>query len=112
MKTLKFINYFALALPFLCLMTYPFFEVTSLILTLYSGIFIGLIQMSIGLIILFKYPHNHQIRLYWIFVILFFSSWFFTQKIGNQDIISFTLFIVSLSLAIYLTIIINKTTSL
>lgn len=108
MKTIKYLNTFAVGLPFLILLTYPIYLDTSIFYALYSTMITGFIQVILGLVMLFREPKNKFIITYLITVLLFFLLWYLNMNVFNSDYMTFFLFSVPPILAIYLSIIIYK----
>jgi hypothetical protein len=111
MKTLKYINTFAIGLP-LILLSIGFIINDAagnwIGSALFSTILTGLIQVLLGLFLLYKNPKNKHLRIYIVSVIVFFLLWFIDVKIFYSDILSYILFSIPLILAIYFSIIIYK----
>ncbi len=108
MKTIKNLNTFAVGLPLIILITYPFFKEGSLLFALLSTMITGLIQFCLGLSLLFEMPDNSKFQIYIVAVFAFFTLWFITAQTGYEDIISYILFSIPVILAIYLSILIYK----
>lgn len=111
MKTIKFLNTLAIALPIILLLIgigINDSEGNYISYALYSTMITGAIQLLLGLIILINEPRNKYILLYFLVVIIFFALWYFNVKIICSDLLTFTLFPIPLLLAIYLSILIYK----
>lgn len=108
MKIIKYINTFAITLPFLITSTYPIIGETAIYFSLYSTMITGLIQVILGIILLINNPKNKFIQFYIVAVILFFTGWYFNQNINYLDFISFILLPIPLILATYLSILIYR----
>jgi hypothetical protein len=108
MKAVKYLNTFAIGLPFLILITYPIYDEASIFYALYSTMITGFIQVILGLYLFIKEPKNKTTIAYLSTVILFFSLWYFNMNIFYSDYIGFSLFPIPLILAIYLSFIIYK----
>jgi hypothetical protein len=108
MKAVKYLNTFAIGLPFLILTAYPIYDETSIFYALYSTMITGFIQVILGLYLFIKEPKNKFIIAYLSTVILFFSLWYFNMNIFYSDYIGFSLFPIPLILAIYLSFLIYK----
>jgi hypothetical protein len=111
MKILKHINTFAIGLPITLLLI-------GLIINdpgqnfigyaLFSTMLTGLIQVLLGLFLLYKNSKNKYLIIYIIAVILFFLLWFINVRINYLDIITFILFPIPLIIAAYFSLIIYK----
>lgn len=108
MKTIKYINTFAISLPFLIAITYPIFEDSAIVFGLYSTMITGFLQVILGIIMLFKNPKNKSFQFYIAAVLLFFSLWYFNANIYYSDSLSVCLFSIPPILAIYLSVLIYK----
>lgn len=108
MKNINYLNYFAVGLPLLILITYPVFKEGSLVFALLSTILTGLIQVILGIKMLFDEPKDKNLKIYITTVIVFFISWSITARIENNEFIKYLLFSIPPILAIYLSIIIYK----
>lgn len=95
MKTLKYINAFALSLPFL-LGLLGFVDNVFWFFALLSTMVTGFLQMLVALLLLFWIPKNIHLYIYFFFTILFFVLW-----LGFE--IEYWLFVLPALLAIYLT---------
>jgi hypothetical protein len=110
MKTIKYLNNFAVGLPFLLAATV--FKETALLWSVTSTMATGFIQVILGLILLFKNPFNNFLIFYLLGVISFFMAWGFNSYIHYSDFLGTTLFFVPPFLAAYLTYIIYKKANL
>jgi len=108
MKTIKNLNTFAVGLPLVILITYPFFKEGALLFALLSTMVTGFIQFCLGLKLLFEMPNNLKLQIYIVAVFLFFGLWFINNLIGYKDALTFILFPIPLILAIYLSVLIYK----
>src|SRR4051812_32251219 len=108
MKTIKRINTFAIALPFLILLTIPILKQDAIALSLISTIVTGFLQLCISVKMLMDDRYNKRILAYIITVVLFFVLWFINHLIGYNDMISYSLLLIPFLLAIYLSVIIYK----
>jgi len=108
MKIIKYINTFAITLPFLILITCSIFGDDAIYVSLFSTIITGIIQIILGLILLLKNPRNKFIQAYLISVILFFVLWYFNVSIYYIDFLTFILVPIPLILAIYLSVLIYR----
>lgn len=105
MKTLKNLNTFALVLPF-GIALLGIIDESMLLIACLSTMITGSIQVLIGLFFWTLQKKNIYILIYLIFVILFFSTWYFNStKIHNNTIDGF-LFFVPPILTVYLSILI------
>jgi apolipoprotein N-acyltransferase len=108
MKTIKYINTFAIGLPFLIIiLAYPFLEQRALLFGLLSTMATGFIQFCIGVKMLFDNPRSKSLLGYILGVALFFFLWLLNENMSYNDM-SYYLFPIPLLLAIYLSIIIYK----
>lgn len=108
MKTIKYINTFAIGLPFLIIiLAYPFLEQRALLFGLLSTMATGFIQFCIGVKMLFDNPRSKSLLAYILGVALFFILWLLNENMSYNDM-SYYLFPIPLLLAIYLSIIIYK----
>ena len=87
---MKNANIFAIGLPLLILITYPFFKEGSLLFALLSTMITGFIQVIIGLKLLFDAPSDRHNQIYIGATIAFFTLWFINAQIGYNDIITYT----------------------
>lgn len=108
MKTIKYINTFAISLPFAILLAYPIFKETVLFFSLYSTMLTGFLQIVLGLILLFNEPKNQQIISYLIAVILFFTLWYLNVTLFDSNELTYFLFAIPPTLAVYLSVLIYK----
>ncbi|CAM4337358.1 hypothetical protein [Flavobacterium terrigena] len=111
MKTLKYINTFAIGFPITLLLIGIIINDAAgnwIGFALFSTMLTGLIQVLLGLFLLYKNPKNKHLRIYIISVILFFLLWFINAQINYLNIITFILFPIPLILATYLSLIIYK----
>lgn len=109
MRTIKYLNTFAIGLPLILLVVGIAINDTSgnyIAYALYSTIIIGLIQVISGIIIFIKEPKNKKIIIYLSIVFIFFLLWYLNVKIIYSDYLTYFLFPIPLLLAIYLSIII------
>ena len=108
MKTIKYINTFAISLPFVILLAYPIFKETVLFFSLYSTMLTGFLQVVLGLILLFNEPKNLHIRIYLIAVISFFTLCYLNVNIFDSNELTYFLFTVPPTLAVYLSVLIYQ----
>ena len=111
MKILKHINTLAIGLPITLLLI-------GLIVNdpgqnfigyaLFSTMLTGLIQVLLGLFLLYKNSKNKHLRIYILSVILFFLLWYINSLLNYFNIITFILFLIPLILAAYFSLIIYK----
>ncbi|CAM4014695.1 MULTISPECIES: hypothetical protein [Flavobacterium] len=108
MKTIQYWNTFAIGLPimFLCL---SIFNVEAIAMAVASLMLTGLIQVIIGLSMLFNNPENKQLRIYAGSVGLFFTMWIINAGLGYFAILTYILFPIPIVLAIYLSVIVYNT---
>ena len=107
MKTIKKINTFAIALPFI-IAVFAISNENLLIIALLSTMATGFIQVLISLYLLVQEPRNKYLQIYLVIVILFFGLWFINANYHYSDELIFLLFALPVVLAIYLSIIIYK----
>ncbi len=107
MKAIKYLNTFAIGTPILLgiigLIDNDFF-----FWALISTIITGIIQVIIGIKMLFDNRKDIYIKIYATLVLLFFLVWYINSMNGYNDIISFILIGIPPILAIYLSVIIYK----
>ena len=109
MKILKHINTFAIGLPIILLvigLTINDPGQNFIGYALFSTMLTGLIQVLLGLFLLYKNSKNKHLRIYIIAVNLFFLLWHINSLINYLDILTFILLPIPLILAIYLSVII------
>lgn len=102
MKTVRILNAIAISLPFLLLSSYPFFEDSSIVYSLLSTIFTGVLQVILAIYLLFKKYKQEKITIYLVSVITFFTVWFIVAQIDGLSQLGLLLVIVPPILAIYL----------
>lgn len=115
MKTIKYINTFAVLLSFFLGLLGLILNDSAgnyIVLALYSTMLTGFIQVILGLIMFLRNTKNQLIIIYLVSVILFFLFWYFNVSIFNSDLLTYVLFIIPACSAIYLTIVIYKTKKL
>ena len=108
MKTIKYINTFAIILPFLIALAYFKYGIDAIIVSLYSTMITGFIQIVLGIILFINNPRNKFILAYLIAVILFFALWYFNVSIYYANFMTNFLIPIPLILAIYLSVIIYR----
>jgi phosphatidylserine synthase len=111
MKNLNYLNYFFVGLPITLILLGFLIDPHQGNLIGYglvSSMFTGLFQFVIGLKMLIDEPYDKHLQIYITAVILFFALWFTNAKIGYYNFITYTLFSIPPTLAIYLSIIIYK----
>ena len=84
MKTIKYLNTFAVGLPLILLVVGIAINDASgnyIAYALYSTIITGLIQVISGIIIFIKEPKNKNIIIYLLIVFIFFLLWYLNVKI-------------------------------
>lgn len=119
MKSLKYINTFAICLPII-LGLLSFIEKGFLFWCLLSTILTGKLQIITGVYLILRNPKNHYLQLYFSGVLFFFGFWFY-KAIQNSEIIFDTIneilydkisspYFIAIppALAIYLSLIIYK----
>lgn len=75
---------------------------------LFSTILTGLIQIILGIILLFKFKYNKHYKIYVVSVIMFFLLCIVSTQINKIDYYTYSLIYVPPLLAIYLSILIYK----
>jgi len=108
MKIIKYVNTFAISLPFLILLTCPFFEEGAVIFALLSTMLTGLLQFSLAIKMLIDNPNDKELQYYTIAVFSFFLLWLVNHLIGYNNFITYLLCPTPVFLAIYLSTIIYK----
>jgi len=108
MKAIKYINTFAIALPFVIAITYPIFKENAIILALLSTMVTGFLQVCTGIKMLADNPKNKTLQMYIYGVVFFFGLWLMNHIIGYNDFLTYILVPIPLILAIYLSLFIYK----
>ena len=108
MKTIKYWNAFAIGLPIILLVLCVFSN-NFLIFAALSTMLTGLIQVVLGLTMLFKNPENKHLQLYNSSVGLFFILWLINSSLNHIDTITYSLIAIPLILSVYLSVIIYNT---
>jgi hypothetical protein len=108
MKIIKNLNTIAIGIPIFILL-FGIISEGALMLSAISTILTGLIQLILGIILLFKFKENIHYKIYFISVIIFFSLWIWSPTINKVDYFTYTLIYIPPILAIYLSILIYKT---
>lgn len=108
MGTIKYLNLFAITLPFLILAAYPVYEDIAVIYALYSTMITGAIQVLLGLILFIRQHGNKFIIGYLTAVALFFALWFINVNAFYSEYMTYLLLPIPLILAIYFTFLIYK----
>jgi len=108
MKIIKYMNSFAIALPFLIALTYPIIEENAIFLSLYSTMVTGFVQVILGITLFFKNPKDKFINAYLISVLLFFGLWYFNMNVYYLNFLTNFLLPIPLILAIYLSVLIYR----
>jgi hypothetical protein len=105
MKAIRYWNTFAIGLPIILLFlgciseAFLFYAAVSTMLT-------GLIQVILGLLMLFKNPNNRYLQIYAISVGLFFMTWIINAGLDYIDIVTYILVPIPFILLVYLSVII------
>lgn len=108
MKAIRYWNTFAIGLPIILLFLgciseiFIFYAAVSIMLT-------RLIQVILGLIMLFKNPDNRYLQIYAISVGLFFITWAINAGLDYIDIVTYILAPIPFILLVYLSVIIYNT---
>ncbi len=108
MKIIRYINTFAIALPFLIAFTYPIIEEIAIVFSLYSTMLTGFIQVILGVVLFINNPKNKFIKAYLISVLSFFALWYFNMNVYYVNFLTNFLIPIPLILAIYLSVLIYK----
>ncbi|MCD0466898.1 hypothetical protein [Flavobacterium sp. ENC] len=108
MKIIKYINTFAITLPFLIAATYPIYKEGAIIFAIISTMATGFLQFSLGIKMLIDNPRNKNLQLYIAGVVTFFALWLTNVLISYNDFINYILFPIPLILAIYLSLLVYK----
>jgi hypothetical protein len=109
MKTIKYLNTFALGLPLILFVVGIAVNDSAgnyIAYALYSTIITGFIQVVLGIILFIKETKNKNIVIYLLIVFIFFLLWYLNVKIIYSDYLTYFLFPIPLLLATYLSIII------
>jgi hypothetical protein len=109
MKTLKVLNTVAIGIPiFLTILAVLINDSAGNYISyaLFSTVLTGLIQVILGINLLYNDSKNSKLILYIVTVLLLFVLWFLNAQIFKSDILTYMLFPIPLLLAIYLSIII------
>lgn len=108
MRVIKYINTFAISLPFLVAFAYVKYGFDAIIVSLYSTMVTGFIQVVLGIILFIHNPVNKFIQAYSSAVLLFFALWYFNVCFYYLDFLTSFLVPTPLILAIYLSILIYR----
>lgn len=108
MKTIKYLNTFAIGLPFFILITYFIYKDNSIFWALYSTMVTGFIQVTLSIFLLIKNPKDKFILGYLASVVLFLLLWYFNDIFLYSTFLIWTLIAIPPILAIYLSCIIYK----
>ena len=111
MKIIKYMNTFAIALPFLIALTYPIIEENAIFFSLYSTMVTGFIQVILGITLFLKNPKDKFFKAYLISVLLFFGLWYFNMNVYYVNFLTNFLIPIPLILAIYLSVLIYRKNS-
>lgn len=109
MKKLKILNTIAIGTPlFLAILSVVINDSAGNYMSyaLFSTILTGLIQVILGVYLLFNDNKNIKLIIYLVTVFIFFMMWFLNSNCFSSDILTYILFPIPLVLAIYLSIII------
>ncbi|KFF05319.1 hypothetical protein [Flavobacterium reichenbachii] len=105
-KYLKYINTFAIAIPLIIAMTYPFFKEAALLSALLSIAVTGFIQLSLAVIMILNNSQDMSLYLYFAGVALFFILWLRNHIVGYDNFLTFTLVPAPFLLSFYLSFLI------
>ena len=103
MKTIKYLNTIAIGIP-LALAFLSLIDNGLMIITAYSTMITGLLQIIIGIVFWFKHKENSHIKVYFFLVTVFFSLWYYNTTINYNDALTWTLLFTPLVLCIYISI--------
>jgi len=92
MKTIKNLNTFAVGLPIVILITYPFFKEGAICSALLSTMVTGFIQVLLGLWMLYNTPEDSKLQLYITSVIGFFTLWFINSQMQYNNALTYFYF--------------------
>jgi hypothetical protein len=106
MKALKYMNSVAIGIPMLLLISYPFFNQSSVIFAILSMIVTGIIQFVLALKLYVQSTDNLHLKIYFYAVLSFFVLWVINGLIDYNEIITYILFPTPIVLCIYLSVII------
>ena len=106
MKTVKYLNTFAVGLPIALLLSYPIIKEAAIFLSLVSTMLTGFIQFILGLYLSIINYKIRYIRVYLISVILFFILWIINDSLGYLYLLNIVLYSTPIILATYLSILI------
>ncbi|KAF2513434.1 hypothetical protein [Flavobacterium foetidum] len=108
MKTIQYINAFAVGLPLVILMTYPIIKEGAFIYALLATIVTGVLQFLIALRLLFDDRFAKPIYIYFVGVVLFFVLWKIYPETNFYQTISYFIYSLPPLLALYLSVLIHK----
>ncbi|MFC6096878.1 hypothetical protein ACFPVY_09495 [Flavobacterium qiangtangense] len=108
MKIIKYINTFAILIPFLAALFFLQFGIETMIYSLYFLMLTGFIQGILGIILFIKNPKDKFIKAYLIAVLLFFGLWYFNMNVHYLNFLTNFLIPIPLILAVYLSVLIYK----
>lgn len=106
MKTIKYINTFAIGLPFVILATYPLAKEGALIYALLSTMVTGFLQVCIALKMLYSGICDRFMYIYFAGVTLFFILWNCFEGPSYNTTSSLFIFSLPPLLAIYLSVLV------
>ncbi len=107
MKSINHLNYFFVGLPiFFCLLA--IFNIGCISFAMLSLILTGIFQITIGLKMLDDEPHDINLQIYAVSVLLFFISLIVIIKMELYDFLNYILFGIPPVIALFLSVIIYK----
>ncbi|MCC9017260.1 MULTISPECIES: hypothetical protein [Flavobacterium] len=104
MKTayLKYINTFAIALPLLIALTYPFFDIGVLLYAILAIAATGFIQFCLAVVMFIENPRDTSIHIYMAGVLIFFLLWLRNHIVGYDNFLTVILVPAPFLLSFYL----------
>ncbi|MFY0483480.1 hypothetical protein ACI6PS_12825 [Flavobacterium sp. PLA-1-15] len=111
MKTIKYINTFAISLPIILALIGIIINDTTgnyFGYALFSTMLTGFLQVMLGLTLFFTNTNNKPITIYLSAVVLFFLLWYLNTNFIDYDVLNYCLFAAPPILAVYLSLIIYK----
>ena len=107
MKIIKYLNTFAIGLPII-LGILSLVNEKYIATAMVSTILTGIIQVILGLLLLYYNPKNKYLQTYIVTVILFFLFWYYNVNIVYTELLSYILYPIPIILSIYLSFLIYK----
>lgn len=106
MKALKYMNSVAIGIPMLLLLSFPFYNQSSVIFAALSMIITGIIQLILAFKLYVHSTNDLHLKIYFIAVLSFFALWVINGLIDYNEIITYILLPTPVLLCIYLSVII------